>query len=132
MVAGLGSVFGASRDEDAAVVGLDRTKPNWDRKVDVQHLSLLSFLVDVVECHDFLVELEEMDFVCHYLLYSLLVVLCRLSDQPDAGLFEIVGHRKLRVSVKANVLALLAVWNLLGQLVISAFSRRPIVLVSAS
>jgi len=64
MVAGLRGVLGSTRDEDSAVVGLDGAEPDWYHKVNVQHLSLLALVVHVVECHDFLVELEKVNFVC--------------------------------------------------------------------
>ena len=63
VVARLGSVLGTTCDEYPAVVSLDRAESDRNIEVDVEDFSLLSFVVDVVEGHNLLVELEEVNLV---------------------------------------------------------------------
>jgi len=51
-----------------------------------------------------------MDFVSFDLfLHDVLAGLLGLVDHPDPSHFKVVGHCKLRISIEANVLALLPV-----------------------
>lgn len=109
VVAGLRGVLCASCDEDSAIVRLDRAKPDRNVEVDVQHFSLLALVVHIVESHYFLIELEEVNFVCADFFHLVLVLLGLRSIQHSyASLREIVGHCELRVSVEADVLHVLA------------------------
>lgn len=110
MVARLGSVLGAASDEDAAIVCLNRAKSDGNHKVYVQHLSLFPLVIYVVECYNFLIKLEEMDFVCLHLFFNnALALLGRLASHSYTSQVEVVCHRQLRVPVEADVLTLLAV-----------------------
>lgn len=102
----LRSVFSSSSNENSPIICLDRTESNWDVEVYVQNFSLLSFVINIVECHNFLIKLEEMDFVGPYHLKFLLILIFLSSiNHTDTGLLEIVRHGKLRVSVEWNVLS---------------------------
>ena len=63
VVARLGSVLGTARDEYPPVVSLDRAEPDGNIEVNVEDLPLLSLVVDVVEGHNLLVKLEEVNLV---------------------------------------------------------------------
>ena len=66
-------------------------------------------MVHVVEGHNLLIELEEVDLVCANLLHLVLVLLrLRSIHHSDASLGEVVGHCKLRVPVEADVVLVLA------------------------
>lgn len=109
VIARLGSVLRASRNENASIVGLDGAKPDRNVEVDVEYLPLLALVIHVVEGHNLLIELEEVDLVRAYLLHLVLVLLClRPIEHPDASLSKVVRHCKLRVPVEANVVLVLA------------------------
>lgn len=109
MIAGLRGVLGSSSYEDSAVIGLDGTESYWNVEVNVQNLSLLAFMVHVVERHDFLIEFEEMDFVGAYLVDCDVFLLgLRSVQHSDSSLREVVGHGELRVAVEANVVLVLS------------------------
>jgi hypothetical protein len=109
----LGRVFGSSGDEDSAVVGLDRTESYGDVEVDVQHLPLLSFVVDVVKSHNLLIELEEVNLVGHNCFYFLLILPINHAN-PCLG--KVIGHGELRIPVKADVLLVVGNFRVLGEL----------------
>lgn len=66
-------------------------------------------MVHVVEGYYLLIEFEEMDFVRAdgILMLKVLLILGPIQH-PDTGLLKVVCHRKLGVTVEANVLLVLA------------------------
>ena len=108
MIARLRGILGAARDENPTVVCLDRAKSDRNVKIDVEHLLLLPFVVHVVEGHDLLVELKEVNFVCPGSLKHLLLGIGLPLDHSNSSLREIVGHCQLRIPVEADVLLVLA------------------------
>jgi hypothetical protein len=92
---------------------LYRAKPYRDVEVDVEHLPLFPFVVDVVESYDLLVEFKEVDLVGHYCFYFLLVL---PVYHADASLGEVVGHCELRIPVEADVLLVVGNFRVLGEL----------------
>ena len=113
MVARLGSILSSSSDKYPAIICLYRAEPNRNIEIDVEHLPLLPLVIDVVESHNLLVKLEEMDLVGHYCFYFLLVL---PINHTDAGLGEVVGHGELRIPVVADVLLVVCNFRILGEL----------------
>jgi len=109
MIWGLRSVLSSACDKDPTIICLDWAKSYWDIEIDVQDLPLFSFVVNIIERHNLLIEFEKMNFVCSNHL-ELLLVLVGLGavNHADASLIEVIGHCELRVSVEWNVLSLSA------------------------
>lgn len=114
VVARLRSVLCPSSDENSPVVGLNWAESNWNVEVDVQNLPLLSLLVDVVKGDYLLVKFKKVDLICldHFYLLDVLSVL-GFVQHLDPGLFKIIGHCELRVSVETYVLGILPIVPLL-------------------
>ena len=119
MIARLRCVLRSTSNKDPAVIRLYGAESNRDIEVYVQHLSLFSLVIDVVECDYLLIKLEEMDFVRHHCLDFLLVL---SVDHTDTCLRKVVGHCKLRVTVEADVLLVVSLSVYLGISDLSRFS----------
>jgi len=63
VVAALRGVLGSTCNEDAAVISLNRTEPDWNVEVNAQQLPRLLVLVHVIESNHALIKLEEVDAV---------------------------------------------------------------------
>lgn len=62
---------------------------------------MFSFVVNIIERHNLLIEFEKMNFVCSNHLELLLVLVGLGSvNHADASLIEVIGHCELRVSVE--------------------------------
>ena len=93
MITTLGSVFSSTCDKYSSVICLNRAESDWDIKIDIQDFSLLSLVVHVVKCDDFLIKLEEMNFVCPNHFNFLLILIClRPINHSDTSLGKIIGH----------------------------------------
>lgn len=66
-------------------------------------------MVDIVECNNFLIEFEEVNFIGFDFFNYILACLLWPSCHSDSCHFEVVGHGKLRIPVETNVLALLSI-----------------------
>lgn len=87
---------------------MDRAESDRNVKINIEHLSLLAFVVDVVEGDRLLVEFKEMNFICDRDLQLAVVLLVLvLVAQPDARLSKVVCKRELRIPVEANILGVL-------------------------
>jgi hypothetical protein len=113
MVARLRSILSSSSNKYSAIIGLYRAEPNRNVKVNIEHLPLLSLMVDIVESHDLLVEFEEVDLVSHYCFDFLLIL---SIDHADTSLREVIGHGELRIPVEADVLLVVGNFRVLGEL----------------
>lgn len=83
---------------------MDRAESNWDVEVDVENLSLLSLVVHIVKRYNLLIELEEVDFVgASYIILCLLLL--GTVHHLYTSLRKIIGHGKLTVSIKGDVLS---------------------------
>ena len=76
MIAGLRCVLRTSSDEDSSIIGLNRAETNWNIEVNIQNFSLLSLMINIVECHNLLIKFEEVDFVCSDFFNLVLILLC--------------------------------------------------------
>jgi hypothetical protein len=63
VVAALRGVLGSTCNEDATVISLNRTEPDWNVEVNAQQLPRLLVLVYVIESNHALIKLEEVDAV---------------------------------------------------------------------
>ena len=109
MIAWLGSILCTTSNEYASIICLDWAESNGNVEVDVEHLPLLSLVIDVIKGHNLLVKFEEVDLVgsCRFKLLLVRLILWSI-DHSDACLCKIVGHCKLRVPIEADILLMLA------------------------
>ena len=89
MVTGLRGILSSSSNKYPSIICLYGAESDRDIEVYVQHLSLLPLMVNIVERHYLLVKLEEMDLVCHYSFYFLLVLTIYHSN---TCLREVLSH----------------------------------------
>ena len=63
MIRRLRRVFRSASDKNPTVICLNRAESDRDHEVNIENFSLLPLMVHIVEGHDFLIELEEVDLV---------------------------------------------------------------------
>jgi hypothetical protein len=90
---------------------LDRAKSYRYIEVDVENFPLLALMIHVIEGYNFLIELEEVNFIRTNLFHLILILLSLRSIQHSyTCLSKVVRHGKLRVPIKAYILLVLTLY----------------------